>query len=52
MQSANGSRPGLPGVKFGDSGQLREKNHVDELAFGIAAEQAVLKDWTEQELLK
>ena len=52
MQSADGSRPGLPGVKFGDSGQLREKDHVAARVFGIAAEKATLKDRTEQELLK
>ena len=51
-QFANGSRPGLPWVKFGDSGQLREKDHVAAWAFGIAAEKAVLKDRIDQELLK
>ena len=52
MQSADGSRPGFPGVKFGYSGEWREKDHVAAWAFGIAAERAILKDRIEQELLK
>ena len=39
MQSAGGSGQGLPGVKTGDSGELRERDHVAAWAFGIASRQ-------------
>ena len=37
MQSSDGTRRGLPGVKSGDSQELREKDHVAAWAFGIAS---------------
>ena len=39
MQSVDGTRRGLPGVKFGDSGEMREKDHVAAWAFGFASRQ-------------
>ena len=53
MQSIDGTRRGLPGVKCGDSRELREKDHVAAWAFGIASRQepgTITRAWVAETL--